>query len=361
MKQRVLQLKKRYEHIIMPIALIGGFVIDIFTLNQIDQTFDNAILIAHLILAGVTICLLFSRGTHFGRKFLTEQRIRFIQTVMVFSFGALFSGFVIFYTRSGSLLTSWPFIVTMLALMLSTEFKKKYFARLRLQILVFVMAVLSWSIFFVPVVIKKMGPWIFILSSLVTVILIILFFLLLNRINEHRFRTHRKKLIANSIGILLLFNLLYFTNIMPPIPLSLKFQAAYYDIERLSPGYRAQYEATPWYIFWNKRSRSLYWRTGEDLFVFTQVFAPTKLETHINHVWQYYDSTKRHWETRSTIPLSIAGGRKDGYRGFSKKESLEYGLWRVRTETPNGQTLGIISFHIKPYDNNIGNLVYEEL
>ncbi|MFT6361469.1 MAG: hypothetical protein ACJA2Z_000462 [Candidatus Paceibacteria bacterium] len=361
MKSRVKELHNRYNHIIMPAALIGGFIIDIFTLNQIDQTFDNAILITHLLISGTAISLLFSLGTPFGEKFLNEKRIKWIETLMVFSFGALFSGFVIFYTRSGSLLTSWPFIVTMVALMLGTEFKKKYFVRLRLQIVIYAMALLSWCIFFVPVVIKKMGPWIFILSTLVALILIAGFLSLLKKINPKRLVLNFKKLAIRIIGLLVLFNILYFTNIMPPIPLSLKHKAVYYDVERLNPGYRAQYEKTPVYIFWQKRSRYMYWRKGEDIYVFTQVFAPTRLETTINHVWEYYDESNRRWETRSTIPIPIAGGRSDGYRGFSKKESLEYGRWRVKTQTPNGQTLGLIKFEIKEYGSNIGELVFEEL
>ncbi len=361
MKQQVLQLKERYGNIIMPIALVGGFVIDIFTLNQIDQTFDNAVLISHLLISGTTIVLLFSRGTAFGNKFLSDKRIKWLETLMVFSFGALFSGFVIFYTRSGSLLTSWPFILTMVALMLGTEFKKKYFVRLRLQIIIYAMALLSWTIFFVPVVIKEMGPWIFILSTVIAMILIVGFIGVLKKVNNERLKFNQKKLVVRIIGLILLFNILYFTNILPPIPLSLKYQAVYYEVERLNPGYQAQYETTPWYMFWQKRSHTLYWRPGEDIFVFTKVFAPTRLETIIDHVWQYYNEDERRWITRNTIPIPISGGRKDGYRGFSKKTVFDYGLWRVKTETPNGQTLGIIKFNIEPYGPDIGKLIFEEL
>ena len=361
MKQRVLQIKERYSHIIMPVALVGGFVIDIFTLNQIDQAFDNAVLISHLLISGATIVLLFSRGTEFGNKFLNEKRIGWLETLMVFSFGALFSGFVIFYTRSGSLLTSWPFILTMVALMLGTEFKKKYFVRLRLQIIIYAMALLSWTIFFVPVIIKKMGPWIFILSTLIAAMLIFGFLVLLRRVNTHRLQSNLKKLVIRIIGLLILFNVLYFTNILPPIPLSLKYKAVYYEVERLDPGYRVQYEKTPQYMFWQKRSHTLYWRPGEDLYVFTQVFAPTRLETVINHVWEYYDESERRWVRRNTIAIPISGGRKDGYRGFSKKTVFDYGLWRVKAETPNGQTLGIIKFNVEPYGPKLRELVYEEL
>ncbi len=361
MHTKVLELKEKYSQFIMPIALIGGFIFDIFTLNQIDQVFDNAILIAHILISGTTISLLFSQGTSFGNKFLNPKRISQLETLMVFSFGALFSGFVIFYTRSGSLLTSWPFVLTMLVLMLGTEFRKKYFLRLRLQIVVFAMAIMSWAIFFVPVVIKKMGPWIFILSTLIAGILITGFLFLLGKINPMRITKYLRKIIIRIVGIMLVFNILYFTNILPPIPLSLKYKAVYYDVKRLYPGYLAQYEKSAWYEFFQKRSHTMYWREGEDIFVFTQVFAPTELTTTIHHVWERYNSNERRWETRNTIPISITGGRSDGYRGFSKKQSLEYGKWRVKTETRQGQTLGIIRFEIQEYGPKIRELITEEL
>lgn len=360
MKKKVVQLKNKYEHIIMPAALIGGFIFDIFTLNRIDQVFDNAILIFHLLVVTTTIALLFSRGTNFGKKFLTIKKVSFLQTAMVFSLGALFSGFVIFYTRSGSLLTSWPFILSMLLLMLGTEFRKKYFEKLTLQIVIFYFAIISWATFFVPVIFKRIGDVIFILSTLFSLILIALFFILLKKINLNRFNTHKKKLIQ-GIGILLIgFNLLYFLNIIPPIPLSLKYQAVYYEVERLYPGYSAQYEKTVWYNFFRKRSREMYWREGEDIFMFTQVFAPTDLKTKINHEWEFYNEGNRRWEKRDTIALSIAGGRADGYRGFSRKKNFEYGTWRIKTST-NGKNLGVLIFEIKPYGSKLRKLVTEEL
>lgn len=346
----------------MPVALIGGFLLDIFTLNRIDQIFDNALLITHLVVVGTTIALLFSRETSFGKKFLSEKRISWLQTAMVFSFGALFSGFIIFYTRSGSLLTSWPFILSMLILMLSTEFRKRYFNKLSLQILIYYLAILSWIIFFVPVVIKKMGPWVFVLSTILSLVIISFYLFILKRINPTRFVMYRKKIISYILALVVLFNVLYFTNIIPPIPLSLKFDAVYYDITKIKEGeYRATYEASDWYRFWQPRTRDMQWRSGEDIYVFTQVFAPTNLNTTIRHLWQEYDVANRRWVTRDTIDLAISGGRKDGYRGFTKKENLSYGTWRVRSETTHGQTLGIIKFSIVRPTSGSQNLIVEEL
>lgn len=345
----------------MPVALIGGFVVDIFTLNRIDQIFDNGILITHLLIAGTSIALLFSETTKKGERILTGKRPQWLQTAMVFSFGALFSGFIIFYTRSGSLITSWPFILAMILLMLGTEFQKKYFYRLRLQIAVYTTAIIAWSIFFVPVVLRKFGPLIFVVSSLIAIIINAGFFFLLKNINPKKFNIHQKKIIMNALVIICGFNFLYFTNILPPIPLSLKYKAVYYEVNKTPTGYLGQYEKTAWYNFFQKRSRIIEWNPGEDIFVFTQVFAPAKLQTTILHTWQYYNEQNRKWETRDIIPITIEGGRSDGFRGYTKKQHLDYGSWRVKTKTKNGQILGIIKFAIKENYTQKRELITEEL
>lgn len=362
MKERFREIKHKYQNWIMPIALIGGFVVDIFTLNRIDQVFDNALLILHICLVGTSITLLFSQDTPIGQRILTDKRKRFLKTLMVFSFGALFSGFVIFYTRSGSIIVSWPFIITMLVLMLGTEFRKKYFHKLILQIVIFYLALLAWANFFVPVIIKKIGPWVFVLSTLVGTLMMFGFIQILKQINYKKIVLYRKPLAIRIFGILALFYVLYFTHIIPPVPLSLKFKAVYYDVTKIAPGsYIGTYEETAPLNIFQKRSRDLYWQTGQDLYVFTQVFAPTKLGTDINHVWEYYDKDNRTWITRDTISIPITGGRQDGYRGFSKKKNLDYGTWRVKTTTAQRQTLGIIRFDIIPPISNRLELTQETL
>ena len=105
----------------------------------------------------------------------------------------------------------------------------------------------------------------------------------------------------------------------------------------------------------------MYWKPGEDIYVFSQVFAPTKIGTSITHVWQYYDEPERKWRTSDTITIPITGGRQDGYRFFSKKQNLSYKRWRVKTITEQNQRLGIINFVIIPYTQGLPILTAENL
>ncbi|MCF1193471.1 DUF2914 domain-containing protein, partial [Mangrovimonas sp. AS39] len=52
------------------------------------------------------------------------------------------------------------------------------------------------------------------------------------------------------------------------------------------------------------------------------------------------------WVSGSKISFPIKGGRNEGYRGFSKKENVFSGKWRVDIETERGQVVGRVRFDI---------------
>ncbi|MFM2357617.1 MAG: hypothetical protein RJA61_354 [Candidatus Parcubacteria bacterium] len=82
------------------------------------------------------------------------------------------------------------------------------------------------------------------------------------------------------------------------------------------------------------------------MYVFSAVFAPTRLNTNIVHKWQYFDYTINRWATASTIEFPIVGGEDGGYRGYSTKSSLTEGDWRVNIETRQGQVIGRVKFRV---------------
>jgi hypothetical protein len=337
----------RYRHWIAPVAIFGGFIADIFTLNQIDQIFDNAILVAHLLISGFAIAMLFTRNSAFGKKINIREKAGILEALMLFSFGGLFSGFAIFYTRSGSLAASWPFVVAMLLLMVGTELYKKFYKRLTFQIVLYFIAVTAYMTILVPLVTNKMGPWIFILSGAVAVGVMYLYMRTLKWVNERQYEKYAQKVILFAGMFFVLFNVAYFTNILPPIPLSVKFKAVYHSVEKTETlNYNVSYERNAWYNLLRKRSRVFHRQGGEPVYVFASVFAPVKFETDIVHRWEYYNTDKLDWEVRSEIPLTIQGGRKGGYRGYTYKESIEDGRWRVAVSTQRGQVIGYIYFRV---------------
>ena len=47
------------------------------------------------------------------------------------------------------------------------------------------------------------------------------------------------------------------------------------------------------------------------------------------------------------IPIAIAGGRERGYRGYTVKQRVTPGNWRVDVETAEGRVIGRVSFRVE--------------
>jgi hypothetical protein len=150
------------------------------------------------------------------------------------------------------------------------------------------------------------------------------------------------------LGIFFTINILYFLNIIPPIPLSLKSFGVYHSITRDSDGsFVGQEEVSgSWYEEVFSRKKITITDKNDSIYVFSAIFAPTKLNTNIVHNWQYFDELESKWVSASRAGFSIYGGRDAGYRGYSLKTSLFAGKWRVDIETPRGQLIGRVKFNV---------------
>lgn len=353
-KRKLEDFLRENNSYMMPIILIVGFIGDTLTLNQVDQVFDNLVLVVHLLIVGTMILLLASRDTFFGRRFKVSERQSTITGIMLFSFGGLFSGFTIFYAKSGSLIASWPFILAFILLMIGTEVRRQYYQKIILQITLFYIAIFSYLIFSVPVVIKKMGPGIYFISGAISLLVFFAYLSVVYKFAKQKIKNIRIKIVVRVISTFLIFNFLYFANIIPPIPLSLKFRAVYHDFSKIQAvEYRGFYEPTSKFVFWKKRSNVFHRREGEAVFVYSQIYAPVNLNTDIYHKWEYFDKEKTRWVETDQVRIPITGGRKDGYRGYSKKTNVFPGSWRVRITTERNQLIGQYRFVIKNAEEDI--------
>lgn len=352
--EKIKIFSQKYKIYIMPVVLLVGFLLDFITLRRVDGVFDNIIITSHLFLSGLAITLLFSKDTLLGQKLKIARHAQKIEYLMLFSFGALFSGSIIFFSKSAALSSSWPFFLLLLILMLGTEFQKKYFQRLIFQINFYYIALFSYLIVLIPVLKRDMGPDVFVASGILSLILIFVFFLFLSIIDRQKLQMYIKKMSVGVISIFVFFNFLYFTNVIPPIPLSLKFSGVYHSVYRVSStNYVGMYEPSQSLFFWKKRSSVIHRDQNGSVYVFSSVFAPTKLNTKIYHQWQYFDAIEKKWVDSSKIELNVSGGREEGFRGYSLKRSLQNGKWRVIVETARGQKLGQIRFEIASKNGDV--------
>ena len=206
-------------------------------------------------------------------------------------------------------------------------------------------AIFSFAIFFIPVVIGKLGAPIFLLSGFISLIIISAILVLLKALTKDSLSQRNAGLKTIILAIYLTFNVLYFTNLIPPIPLSLKELNVYYHVLRTEEGnFRVQSYERPWYEFY--KQDEIYLREGDRLYAYSSVFAPTSIESTITHSWSYFNETSNNWTKVSRIPFSISGGRDGGYRGYTYKTAFTPGLWRIDVLTERDQLLGRRKFKV---------------
>ena len=77
------------------------------------------------------------------------------------------------------------------------------------------------------------------------------------------------------------------------------------------------------------------------------MFAPVDLRTTIYHRWQYRPRGAGHFSTTDRIGFAISGGREGGYRGYTIKQRVLPGDWRMDAETAEGRIIGRVSFRVE--------------
>jgi len=362
---RFSDIYKKFEKWISPIGLTYGFIFTSLTLTRVDMWLENFWIIIHLLIAGFGILALTfyeNRATQNNLPEADRQKTHFFLTLIIqFAFGGLFSTFFVFYMRSSSLAESWFFLLFLLTLLIGNELWKKHYQRLSFQISILFISLYLFLIFLLPVLFHRLGADLFIGSGLLSLLIVILFLLLLKKIAHEKFRQSHNILSFSVIIIFIMMNVLYFTNIIPPIPLSLKDTGVYHSIIKTDiDTYEAKSEITNWYDKFLSNYTIFHKRVGETVYVFSAIFSPVAFDSQIIHQWQYYDEVKKEWVNSSRIVLAIVGGREGGFRTYSVKQIMTAGLWRVRVMTVPGQVLGNINFKIVE-TINVPNLVTKTL
>jgi hypothetical protein len=338
----------RYERHISSLALIGGFVFDALTLKKVDQLIDNLWVVVHLLV--VSLCIFLLNVTEREDKGRVRENFQFwLIFIMQFAFGGLLSTFLVFYFRSATLSASWPFLLLLLLAFAGNEIFKKHYSRLIFQISFLFISIFSFAIYVLPILFHEIGSGVFLLSGLVSLVAISFFIFMLWLFARERFGSLKDQyiLLAAIVGIYAIVNVLYFTNLIPPLPLSLKAAGVYHSLVRDADGnYDATEEPKSWQNFFIAYD-PYYEVPGDPIYAYTAIYSPAKLDTTIIDEWQYYATSTNKWITESRIDLPIDGGRDGGYRTYSSKTSLTPGFWRVNVVTSNGLYIGRIKFEVR--------------
>lgn len=336
------------SHHWLTIAFVLGFVTDFLLLNRVDDSFDNLVLLMYVTLATLSLFLFYAGVAERGGEKVARLLLRLTPVIMQYSFGGLLSGMLIFYGRSGDLLVSAPFLLIILGVILANELVEKKSNRLLYNLTVYFIGLFSYLVLMVPVLLGEMGDVIFVGSGFLAVLIMMGLLKVLSYVIPH-YLVLQKRLIVFTIATLyVFFNFLYFTNIIPPIPLSLTELSIYQDIERTSiGGYRIlKEEPTWWQVLTPFLTPTFSPVPGGGAYCFARVYAPTSLKVEVVHRWEYYEERTGDWVTRFTQPYTVTSENKNGYRGYTVSNNLVDGKWRCSVETKRGQVLGRETFTV---------------
>lgn len=336
----------RYERPISSFSLVFGFVFDAITLKRVDTLWENLWILGHLLILGIFIILIHYKDNEIGDEKNPSKAHFWYVNILQFFFGGTLSTFLVFYFRSTDIWTTWPFILILVLAFIANESFKKHYVRLSFQISLFFLSVYSFSIFIIPVILHRISTLVFLISGIMSLVFIEIFILILFRITKDKLKESKIMTVTLVVGIFALVNLLYFTNFIPPIPLSLKDAGVYHSIEKnVNGNYVVTSEDHGWRGYF-KLHEDYNKLLDSPIYFYSAIFSPRGLNLNIIHEWQYYDRVSKKWITDKTINLAVVGGRDGGFRTYSMRSNLNPGKWRVRIKTEQGQIIGHLRFNV---------------
>lgn len=359
------QVIERLKHFFPAIAFIGGFAWDSITLGRMVYSSDLLFLLAYYFGALILVVLLSAskmdsqlqeepgwkvskayrvRNFFLNREWSEAWTSRFTWAVQ-FCFGSLFSALVICYFKSSGSWASLFLVLFLTALLIGNEFLQQRYESFTVSLSFFCLLGTMFLNFAIPHWVHHLGWFWFLLSSLVS-------FFLCYGIWKLSGRPLKVLFAPLTISILLI--VMYFMNVIPPVPLVVKQHSACTHFDRTS--YSCQIENPSIFVKMGLSKPTIYWQPSDgDVFFLSSIFAPNKVKASIEHRWYYYNPKTEAFELTDRISssrMAIQGGRESGFRTYTKKKHLSYGLWRVETALQNGAVIASKDFEVKKGEPN---------
>jgi len=304
---------------------IGGFLWDAVTLGRAITSLDLWILLGYLIGAAAILVAI-------GRE-VQFRYARYMNAVLQFFFGGIFSALFIFYFLSSSSLPGYVVVTLLAALLIGNEFLEDAYSELTLSWALFTLCAMMFFNFALAHVFRSISTFWFYLGTLLAMLLV----LILRRTSKREAGSAKPAL---AIAIVML--VLHALNFIPPVPLVKKQMFIAHDVHRTPGGYVAAIESPGW-RFWRTSSKQFHRSGGERVYCFTSVFVPRGIKTTIRHRWEYLAGG---WQPADVRAFPIEGGRQSGYRGYTYKQNVTPGRWRVTAESESGAAIGIVEFEV---------------
>ena len=365
----------------MPAAFFfGGFGWDAFSLRKSAAPMDLLLLVGYVSLAAfILLWLARYKIAHDRLKKLNVEDIADIvlaqqenaQTkapymLLQFIYGSLLSALFVLYFISASALGAIIWTLVIGGLLVANEYLEDDYRRFTLNWAMLGLCVILVLNFILPTLVGSISAIWFYLSTLLGTIIVVM----IKRFAERQFRASLTAIDPNLIVRLapskqrlgriqptlligLIMIMLYQRNIIPPVPLVKRDMQVGVDLRRIqSSPYQTTYQITqqkaPWWQFWHKTINSVVMNDHQKVYCLSVIFAPAGLSVRLIHQWEY--ETSQGWTLISTQSFALNGGRSQGFRGYTTKQNLKAGHWRVLVKTETQQTVARYEFNVEPFD-----------
>ena len=339
-------IHERYGRWFPVLFFVAGFLFDAIALKRIDEPFALVQQAIYILVASILIGIeLLEIEKPLEVPGWMKRAWLYREGLLQFMFGTLLNVYTIFYFKSSSSLTSWAFIVVMVLILGLHEFKSFGKYQLQVHVGVLTLCLISFLGVLAPIVMGFIGLIPFLVANgLAWICLLVYRAWLASRIPAEQ-RTMQTHVYAPFVIVQALFALLYFGRVLPPVPLSAKYIGIYHSAEKVKSEYALTY-TRPSDKFWQHGDQTFLARPGDTIICFVEIFAPARFHDRLQVRW-LYDDPKLGWHASDAIPLDVAGGREEGFRGITKKNNYQPGDWRVQVDTADGREVGRISFTVE--------------
>ncbi|RVU46784.1 DUF2914 domain-containing protein [Lujinxingia sediminis] len=313
-----------------PMSLfVGGFGIDAWTLGREVDLRALALVCVYVLLIPVCFAVL-GRATH-------DKVLKGASLALHFALGALFSALVVLYFRSAGQLITMLIVMVLFGFMVWNEFSSR--ARQQFELL--------WGIYGVSAVMLLN----FLLPYALGSVRALWFYLSLvlgmgwvlgarRMLGARGWRT-----LVPTVSFALVLAVLYPLGLIPPVPLVQEGAVVGLNFEKTRGSYQVLGERPTLLERVGLRERVVSRAEGEPVTVVVAVSAPSRATANLEHRWRR--RTEEGWVTTDRIPITIYGGRDEGWRFYSRKKNIPDGLWRVETALKGGAVLGYETFEVR--------------
>ncbi len=314
---------RRYQRWFPALFFVCGFLVDAINLSRGVKLLDLIMVSGYAVIAMVALV---------GReKTERENWNRWLTNAFQFAIGAMFSAMVVLYFKSAGGWLSTLFVLALFGAQVANEFLHKDERQRRLVWAIYAVSVIMLLNFLIPHIVKSVSTWWFYLSTLLGIGVVAG----LRKIVGESW--DNLKAAGVTVGVLLL---LFIGGFIPPVPLVLENQLQCTNFTKSE--YSCDVDDPSILQMIGLGSDTV--TTDGPVYVLAAVSAPLDVEVELQHVW--YHDTDDGWKEYDTMNFNMRGGRKEGWRFWSRKRNAKPGTWRVETRLKDGAVVGYTTFDV---------------